>query len=209
MALVLYEPTELITTFHAKQREFQFNGLPNITINQDWQSLGVAAVVWEAALVLGTYFQNMTDDLKGKKVLELGSGTGLAGIVACMLGANVVLTDRTGCLQPLHENTELNLNKQDHFYNVTALEWGSELSLWKEEQFDFIIGADLVYIEESFPALVETFRHFLSLKKGSKVLLSGTKRYEDKYQRFLKLLKDFNMRVVYQNNNSYVLEITL
>ena len=33
--------------------------------------------------------------LRGKRVLELGSGTGLAGMVAAMLGATVCITDQS------------------------------------------------------------------------------------------------------------------
>lgn len=37
-------------------------------------------------------------------MLELGSGTGIAGIVAALLGAHVVLTDRGSMMQLLQKN---------------------------------------------------------------------------------------------------------
>lgn len=44
------------------------------------------------------------DKLRGRQVLELGSGTGIAGIAAALLGAHVVLTDRAGTLPLLQSN---------------------------------------------------------------------------------------------------------
>ncbi len=38
------------------------------------------------AVTLGQYLVNTPDTVKNKKVLELGSGTGLAGIVAAKIG---------------------------------------------------------------------------------------------------------------------------
>ena len=45
-ALVLYDDT-LISPFHKDSRSFIFAG-KNLTIQQDWRNLGVAAVVWDA-----------------------------------------------------------------------------------------------------------------------------------------------------------------
>src|SRR4051812_46207658 len=49
-------------------------------------------VLWPAAIALA--HELGTRDLAGKRVLELGAGTGLPGIVAAARGARVVQTDR-------------------------------------------------------------------------------------------------------------------
>src|SRR5687767_12939371 len=49
-------------------------------------------VVWPSAIALS--HELATRDLAGKRILELGAGTGLPGIVAASLGARVVQTDR-------------------------------------------------------------------------------------------------------------------
>lgn len=75
MALVIYEPPKLMfPIFQTDVREFTFAG-HRLSISQNWEKNGVAAVVWDAALVLAKYLEtNDTLDLAGKKVIELGAG---------------------------------------------------------------------------------------------------------------------------------------
>ncbi|XP_030678190.1 EEF1A lysine methyltransferase 3 isoform X2 [Nomascus leucogenys] len=59
-----------------------------LTITQNFGSrLGVAARVWDAALSLCNYFESQNVDFRGKKVIELGAGTGIVGILAALQGA--------------------------------------------------------------------------------------------------------------------------
>ena len=45
-------------------------------------------------------------ELRGCKVLELGAGTGMAGICAALLGADVTLTDTASCMPLLMQNVD-------------------------------------------------------------------------------------------------------
>nr|XP_035161372.2 protein N-lysine methyltransferase METTL21A isoform X10 [Callithrix jacchus]XP_054113818.1 protein N-lysine methyltransferase METTL21A isoform X10 [Callithrix jacchus] len=87
MALVPYEETtELgLQKFHKPLATFSFAN-HTIQIRQDWRHLGVAAVVWDAAIVLSTYLEMGAVELRGRSAVELGAGTGLVGIVAALLG---------------------------------------------------------------------------------------------------------------------------
>jgi len=50
--------------------------------------------VWEGSYVVIDLLKGkLGDDLKGKKVVELGSGTGLAGLCAAAVGAHVLMSD--------------------------------------------------------------------------------------------------------------------
>ncbi|KAL0978244.1 hypothetical protein UPYG_G00167920 [Umbra pygmaea] len=49
-------------------------------------NLGVAAPVWDAALNLCRYFEESLLNVEGKRIIELGSGTGIVGILAARLG---------------------------------------------------------------------------------------------------------------------------
>lgn len=69
-------------------------------------------VVWDSALVLAHYLATATDRgrirLGAARVLELGAGTGCAGLAAAALGAaEVVLTDRPQLLPLLQHNIEV------------------------------------------------------------------------------------------------------
>ena len=50
-------------------------------------------LLWESAIGLADFLGQHVDWLAGKRVLELGTGVGLAGLVACSLGAEVWQTD--------------------------------------------------------------------------------------------------------------------
>jgi len=88
---------------------------------------GTGLIVWDGSIVLAKFleveFCNTT--LKGKKVLELGSGTGLVGLAAAILGADqVMLTDLEYTLDNIRDNVKLN---QGNFVyekvDVFELDW--------------------------------------------------------------------------------------
>merc|ERR1712179_878848 len=191
MALVVYSQASILPVFQEQVRMFEFTHLnQNLTISQDWNTHGVSAVVWEAAIVLATYLQNIHLQVKGKKIIELGSGTGLSGIVASLLGANVTFTDLEKSLQTVCKvNVERNLNTSLHHFVLKPLDWCTDLkeSGWALEDFDLIIGADLVYLEDLFEHLLETISFFLKMNPNAHMLLSGKIRYAKRYAKFKRL----------------------
>src|SRR5262245_8838251 len=52
-------------------------------------------VLWPAAIALAHEIAVRAAEFRGKTVLELGAGTGLPGMAAAALGAEVVQTDRS------------------------------------------------------------------------------------------------------------------
>ncbi|XP_054945709.1 protein N-lysine methyltransferase METTL21A isoform X2 [Physeter macrocephalus] len=86
MALVPYEETaEMgLQRFHKPLATFSLAN-HTIQIRQDWKKLGVAAVVWDAAVILATYLEMGAVELRGCSAVELGAGTGLVGMVAALL----------------------------------------------------------------------------------------------------------------------------
>jgi len=183
MAIVPYDSSAVfLSPFHAKERSFEFGGR-TLTVFQNWNDVGVAAVVWDAAIVLGRYLEKIAAELHGKKVIELGAGTGFAGIVASLLGGNVTITDRKMALNVTRMNVEGNLGK-NHFIEIEELEWGQNVSSFSPP-FDFVLGADIVYIEETFNDLLKTLQDLCD--ENSVVLLSCKIRY-DRDKRFFELL---------------------
>ncbi|XP_032145054.1 elongation factor Ts, mitochondrial isoform X2 [Sapajus apella] len=76
----------LFADSYSEKSRFCFCGhVLNITQNFG-SRLGVAACVWDAALSLCNYFESQNVDFRGKKVIELGAGTGIVGILAALQG---------------------------------------------------------------------------------------------------------------------------
>ena len=70
-------------------RELERNDGKLLTLNQ-YEIGDVGCVVWDAAIVLSKYFESQDFDSgrfwAGKKVFELGSGTGVVGLMAASYG---------------------------------------------------------------------------------------------------------------------------
>lgn len=76
----------LFADSYSKKSRFYFCGHV-LSITENFGSrLGVAAHVWDAALSLCNYFESQNVDFRGKKVIELGAGTGIVGILAALQG---------------------------------------------------------------------------------------------------------------------------
>ena len=73
---------------------FSVGGRPLRISTVDNSDLGTALVVWDGAVNLARYLERNPALVFQKSVLELGAGTGVAGLAAGLLGArSVVLTD--------------------------------------------------------------------------------------------------------------------
>ncbi|XP_063068793.1 protein N-lysine methyltransferase METTL21A [Engraulis encrasicolus] len=200
MALVPYnDSSAVLGKLRDSSAEFHFAN-HTVRLAQDWNRLGVAAVVWDAAVVLCMYMELGHIDLKGKRAIELGAGTGLVGIVAALLGANVTITDRAPALEFLSSNVAANL--PSHLQGaavVSELTWGEGLVRFQggggDGGFDLVLGADIVYLEDTFPDLLRTLEHLSGDR--TVVLLSCRLRYE-RDERFLHMLRrTFDVREVH------------
>lgn len=85
----------------------------------------VGCVVWDAAIVLAKYLEtkHFYDSSKGvnawagRRVLELGAGTGAVGLMAATLGAQVTVTD----LQELQKLLKVNIHENQHLINKGSI----------------------------------------------------------------------------------------
>ena len=72
------------------------------------RQIGTGSTVWDASSVLIRYLQRAAVTLSGKRLVDLGSGTGITGFAAAALGAQVTVTDQAQILFLLRQNLASN-----------------------------------------------------------------------------------------------------
>lgn len=84
----------------------------NLHLKQSFDRSKTDAVVWDAGLVLAYYlvkrFGQLSNGASTRRVIDVGSGTGVVGLTVAKLGAKVVLTDLAGALPLLNRNARRN-----------------------------------------------------------------------------------------------------
>lgn len=149
----------------------------NVVLNIHQCYVGdVGCVVWDAALVLSKYvdFVNhkevsqissnlcagLVADASRKLrhlndciAIELGSGTGLVGLVTAVLGCKAHVTDLEDLVPLLQKNIEANDLKDKA--SASVLKWGEQKDGVLPEA-DLLLVADCVYYDESLLPLLET-----------------------------------------------------
>ncbi|XP_067123256.1 protein N-lysine methyltransferase METTL21D-like [Centruroides vittatus] len=139
----------------------------------------VGCVVWDAGLVLAKYldYLNMASNkeyplLQGKNVIDIGSGTGLVGLVAACIGGNVTLTDLPELLPLL----VLNIKENKHHFlgsvKADVLKWGETNSNFSQP--DLLLVGDCIYYEKSLKPLVNTLS--MLSNSNTEILLSYEER---------------------------------
>ncbi|XP_026163005.1 EEF1A lysine methyltransferase 3 [Mastacembelus armatus] len=168
--------------------------------------LGVAAPVWEAGLHLCRYFGERPEELRGKRVIELGAGTGVVGILAARLGAAVTLTDLPLALPQLQTNVSANMPSSGWPSSPPAtlpLSWGEDHMKFPSD-WDLVLCADVIYLPETYPLLVETLTHLC--KNGAVVYLSSKMRKEHRTPDFYEehLPSRFNVELVHRDDKQNI-----
>ncbi|KAL3154376.1 hypothetical protein ABBQ32_013853 [Trebouxia sp. C0010 RCD-2024] len=136
-------------------------GVPGLQIEelQDAEG-GPGHVIWEAGIVLSRYLVNHPVLVKGKRVLELGCGTGIVGITAACMGAMAVLTDTAAVVQHAQQNVERNaslIKAKEGSAQCATLVWEMSCSSSVlHKPYDVVIGADLIYAAKDIGPLAET-----------------------------------------------------
>jgi len=148
--------------------EFTINVMEN-------KKYGHAGKVWEGGLLLSNFLtsQNARKRLKNKVVLEIGSGTGLCGIVAALCGAKkVYLTDREEALHVIQMNFEANKQALINCEIVVVpLNWNNINDLANiKDKIDVILGSEIIYHGINYKNIINTIDYFSD--KNTDILMS-------------------------------------
>ncbi|KAF9943162.1 hypothetical protein BGZ67_004941 [Mortierella alpina] len=142
---------------------------------QDDDGLSHTARTASSSIVLGKYLEALSakspNYWKGKRVLELGAGQGIASFSAAALGAEqVIITDMDSAIAGLQEGVAMN-GFQALQVQVTALDWTSRAEALqnirrnllgrssasdKNSRLDYILASDVIWVDYLIPALVDT-----------------------------------------------------
>ena len=131
-------------------------------VQGDGLGLPYWAELWDSAVGVGAWLVEH-DRIEDQSVLDLGCGMGLAGTVAAMLRASVVLADmETECLP---------------FARLNAMRYGDRVvarkTNWQTDdlgqRFDRVLGSDVLYDRGQWPFLDAFFKRHLA--PGGRVIL--------------------------------------
>ncbi|MEL6894607.1 MAG: methyltransferase domain-containing protein [Planctomycetota bacterium] len=113
------------------------------------------AAVWRAAAGLDHFLERVP--LSDQRVLELGCGTGRAGLSAALRGAHVTLTD--GVDDPLWL-VQMTVHPILDQCVVDRLRFGIDRR--DEPPFPIILGSDVTYLRQLWPELMQTIDQHLT-----------------------------------------------
>ncbi|KAF9589397.1 hypothetical protein IFM89_023673 [Coptis chinensis] len=149
-----------------------------LQIEQDNHSMHVGTSVWPCSLVLVKFIERWSTttahaatspythllNFTNKKGIELGSGCGPAGMGLYLLGLeNIILTDIAPVMPALKRNLKKNKLVLGKTLKSTQLYWNNVNQINAlHPPFDFVIAADVVYIEEIVGPLVSTMEMLVS-----------------------------------------------
>jgi len=175
------------------EREFEVRDKV-LTITQDFTTGELGATVWDSALVIIPYLQNIEEFPVGffdnKRAIELGCGTGCVGLTLATLGADVLLTDREPLIPLITKNVQL--NNLSHKVKVCALEWGEDVSSLNPP-FDIVLMSDVVAVtySEAYPLLLQTL---LAITSPSTLILLAYEKRDFKDLKFFQMLLQNNFK---------------
>ncbi len=112
--------------------------------------------IWEASVVMADFMAGLPAE-PGRRVLELGAGLGVTGLVASAFGHEVTITDyQDEILDFGRVSAAVNKCRKVSF---ETLDWLSPADIGT---FDMIIGSEILFHPKFFEPLLHVFRKYLA-----------------------------------------------
>jgi 2-polyprenyl-3-methyl-5-hydroxy-6-metoxy-1,4-benzoquinol methylase len=146
---------------------YKFAG-KTIQIHEDYDA-GLGGTLFDGALLACNYLEYLhgcdPNVIRGARVIELGAGCGLPGLLTGVLGAaQVFITDIEQTMELMEENIENNQTTLDEAgceARALELDWTNKEQIAAAASlgpFDWILAADTVYNAQASDAFVETVK---------------------------------------------------
>jgi protein N-lysine methyltransferase METTL21D len=191
----------------ANLRTFTYDGLELEQDSGVENSCG--GIVWESAFCLTKYLERADAfarwGRRKKKLLELGCGCGLIGLVAARAGAVTVMTDVKevafgACSRNVERNVAAKAFGEHAPPKVLQLDWEREDELNEVialGPYDVVLGTDVVFSVKLVGPLLTCVERTLKKSSSSVCYVCIQRRSPDAHEEFLKQTKEmFNVRVV-------------
>jgi hypothetical protein len=189
----------------------------------DVRAQGLALETWAASSVQAKLIQNLPqasvqfppkDPGSNQSIipiLELGAGTGMVGVSACVRwNQPTVITDLEGIVPGLAANISINRdNLKDNQMLCGTLDWchPSNLSFYPKDvpspfsqakKAHVILAADTIYCAEHPPMLASTIVHWLSREPTARLIMCLPLRvcYLDELREMWKLLEEAGLECI-------------
>eukprot|EP01060_Flectonema_neradi_P008824 TRINITY_DN16312_c0_g1_i1.p1 TRINITY_DN16312_c0_g1~~TRINITY_DN16312_c0_g1_i1.p1 ORF type:complete len:232 (+),score=38.88 TRINITY_DN16312_c0_g1_i1:135-830(+) len=106
---------------------------------------GMSLQVWDGSRKLSGWMRDEPELVKGKNIMEIGSGVGLASLVAARLGAESVLcTEYTEiALSVIHQN--IVANNLEESCRSCCLDWDDPNNL-PSSRVDVVVASDILFL---------------------------------------------------------------
>ena len=135
-------------------------------------------IIWDGSVVLARFIESNPCTMRGKNVLEIGSGTcPLPTLTAGYVGAKrVIATDTHEEMQELQMNIYRNSNLIPTKLDAVPLDWKNyDVMNFSPANLDVLICADVIY-ELSLELLVALFNDLFSINPQVEVYMTNTDR---------------------------------
>ncbi len=115
------------------------------------------ADLWHSAIGLSEVLvAHFTEQLRGRNIIEIGCGLGLPGIIAGLLGGNMIISDYlTEALELAQHNWRLNHRTPGNFL---LIDWRNPPPV---TPVDFLLASDVAYDFTAFDPLLSAFHQLL------------------------------------------------
>jgi len=152
-----------------------------------------AWMVWDSSWVLISMLSRseswLADSIRGKRVLELGSGTGLLGLAAAAAGAQVVLTDVPTMVDALIWPNVLANARNHGAAAAQPLDWykpvADQLSPLDVREAEVVLAVDAIWLLELVEPFVCTTSELLRGPRRPQFILAFRERAKEESKAFV------------------------